>query len=182
MYGRTKRDAQGDIACSGGHRGSSHNEADDAEREWDGNVPEPLARTVRVPACDECDDGAEHPRRRAEQKGDRGVVAHSGAECREERVERKGDDHAGESDTKPPNLPIQEGELETVEASATLGLLAVADADVFFHALLGEADFLGTQPIVRGAGEVWEDKDGEDRNKHSEGTLDEEQPSTFNSR
>ena len=170
------RDVQGDVAGRKLHGRNCDDETDDAKAEGDRDMPEPFARAVRVSAHDERDDGGEHPRRCAKEESNRGVVAHRSAERREERVEREGDDQAGESEREPPNFPVSESHAEAVEPSASLGRGIIADTDIFLHTLLSKADFLGAQPGVRSGGEVGEDEDGKDCDEHRERTLDEEEP------
>lgn len=170
----TVKNAQRDVACSQVHGGDSDDEADDTEAEWDGDVPEPLARLVRMSAHAERNDRREHPRRRAQQERDRRVVAHRRAECREERIEGERDHQTGEREREPPHLPVRECEHETVHLARGLGLLLIADTDVLLHAALGQAHLLRTEPRVRGRGEVREDEDGEHGEEHREAAFDEE--------
>lgn len=111
-------------------------------------MPEPLSSVIGVSARDERDDGSETPRRCAKQKRHRGAVTQGRREGREERVERQRDNHARQRKSEPPDLPVGHGCDQAVHMSGVLGLLLVADTNVFFHALLGKAGFQRAEPSL----------------------------------
>ena len=170
------RYSQRDVPGGDAHRGNGDDEADDPEGERNRDVPESFARAIGVPAQNKCHDRRKCPWRCAEEECDGGVVAHSCAQCREEGVEGEGDDQAGEGDGKPPDLPVREREIETMEATKSLCLLLITDTDILLHTLLGKADLKRTQPAVRSRREIGENENGAESREHGESAFDVEQP------